>query len=48
MRRYDAAPLRRGVSEFKRQAVQFIHASQRSVVKTARELDIPRNRFYKW
>ena len=39
---------RRFTPEFKRQAVQLLNAGQRPTGELARELGVPRNRFYKW
>ena len=39
---------RRFTPEFKRQAVQLLHAGQRPAAEIARELGVPRTRLYKW
>ncbi len=38
---------RRCTPEFRRQTVQLLNAGQRPAAEIARELGIPRNRFYK-
>lgn len=39
---------RRFTAEFKREAVRLLKQGDRPVAVVARELDIPRNRLYKW
>ncbi len=39
---------RRFTPAFKLQAVQLLNAGQRPAAEIARELEIPRNRLYKW
>lgn len=47
-RRCDMGQRRRFTPQFKRQAVELLNAGQRPGAEIARELGIPRNRFYTW
>ena len=38
----------RFTAEFKREAVELLRSSGKAVSVVARELDVPRNRLYKW